>query len=85
MKEVIIDESKLEGLFPFPERSSKVAGIKKWYWIDCRYEMGLGKTIEVIGYTNIHQEKYPILVICPASVKMNWEAERIEKWAYNKT
>ena len=82
VKEVIIDESKLEGLLPFQKEAVK--------WLESRNgtgliadEMGLGKTIEVIGYTNIHQEKYPILVICPASVKMNWGIE-IEKWAYNK-
>jgi len=41
-------------------------------------EMGLGKTIQVIGYINVVQE-FPALVVCPASVKYNWEQE-LKNW-----
>lgn len=38
-------------------------------------EMGLGKTWQAIGYGKLHPKKRPILVICPASVKVNWQRE----------
>jgi len=77
-KEIYIDEKQLEGLFPF-----QVEGVK---WLEntggvgiIGDEMGIGKTIQSIGYAKIHEEKRPVLVICPASVKLNWSRE-IEKW-----
>lgn len=45
-------------------------------------EMGLGKTVQAIAA--IHSlSAYPCLVICPASLKLNWERE-FNKWLPNK-
>ena len=41
-------------------------------------EMGLGKTIQAIGTINLTNPK-TVLVVCPASLKLNWESE-MEKW-----
>lgn len=41
-------------------------------------EMGLGKTIQAIGIANASSAKR-ILVICPASLKLNW-AREMSKW-----
>lgn len=38
-------------------------------------EMGLGKTIEAIGVANCQPDLRRILIICPASVRLNWERE----------
>lgn len=38
-------------------------------------EPGLGKTIQAIGVINNTPEVNKILIICPASVKLNWERE----------
>jgi len=46
-------------------------------------EMGLGKTIQALGYVNAMQEIKTALVICPASLKLNWERES-EKWLLRK-
>jgi len=42
-------------------------------------DMGLGKTICVIGYINAVPTVNKVLVICPASLKVNWKRE-MEKW-----
>jgi Superfamily II DNA/RNA helicases, SNF2 family len=43
-------------------------------------EMGLGKSAQAISYAYINPELRPILVICPASIKINWSLE-IKKWS----
>jgi SNF2 family DNA or RNA helicase len=42
-------------------------------------EMGVGKTIQVVGLINLDQNTRRILVICPASLKLNWKRE-LERW-----
>jgi SWI/SNF-related matrix-associated actin-dependent regulator 1 of chromatin subfamily A len=42
-------------------------------------EMGLGKTIQLIGIINCLPDAKKILIICPASLKLNWKRE-LEKW-----
>ena len=41
--------------------------------------MGLGKTIQAIGIINATPEIRRVLIICPASLKINWKRE-LEKW-----
>ena len=42
-------------------------------------QMGLGKTVEIIGAVNCLPSVTHILVICPNSLKLNWKRE-IENW-----
>lgn len=42
-------------------------------------EMGCGKTIEAIISAFAYIEEWPLLVICPASIKLNWRDEFL-KW-----
>lgn len=42
-------------------------------------EMGLGKTIQAIGTINADKTARSVLIICPASLKLNWQRE-FTKW-----
>jgi SWI/SNF-related matrix-associated actin-dependent regulator 1 of chromatin subfamily A len=42
-------------------------------------EMGLGKTIQAIGTINADASIQNVLVVCPASIKINWSRE-LHKW-----
>ncbi len=43
-------------------------------------QMGLGKTIQSIGFLSTNHDHLPALIICPACVKYNWRDE-IAKWS----
>ena len=42
-------------------------------------EMGLGKTVQAIALAASFAEDWPLLVVCPASLRYVWAAE-LEKW-----
>jgi len=68
-------------LRPFQRAGGAYAGKAKRCFI--ADEMGLGKTVEALATLQAEQA-FPALVVCPASLKLNWKREA-EKWLPGKT
>ncbi|MDW7973358.1 MAG: DEAD/DEAH box helicase [Thermodesulfovibrio sp.] len=66
------------GLSLYPYQKAGVEFIINRKHVLLADEMGLGKTIQAIAYLNLTQA-FPVVVICPASLKYNWEKE-MKKW-----
>ena len=69
----------LRSLYPFQLRGITYCLQKQGRCIIAD-EMGLGKTIQAIGVAACYRTSdWPLLVICPSSVRMNWRQEFV-KW-----
>ena len=58
-------------------------GIKFGVDHHCRFlladEMGVGKTIQAISLCYLYREDWPVLIVCPGSMKYLWKGE-IQTW-----
>lgn len=75
-----IDVPKPDGLEYLPYQRAGIAYALNRESTLIADEMGLGKTIESIGVVNALPETKSVLVICPASLRLNWLIEA-KKWA----
>ena len=61
----------------------QLEGIKFGIEHHCRFlladEMGVGKTLQAISLAYIYRDSWPVLVVCPGSMKYNWKGE-IQTW-----
>lgn len=68
-----------EGLKPMPFQKAGVAYALNRFGTLIADDMGLGKTIQALSVINCLDWIKRVLIICPASLKLNWKREA-EKW-----
>ena len=76
IKELEVPGLKKE-LFPFQKKGVSFIEAKNGNCI-LGDEMGLGKTIQALAWVHLHPELKPVIVVCPAHLKLNW-AQEIEE------
>ncbi|KAL7076057.1 hypothetical protein ACQ4LE_004562 [Meloidogyne hapla] len=65
------DPKIVETLFPF-QRSGVSFGIRRGGRLLIADEMGLGKTVQALAIASAFRIEWPLLIVCPSSVKYMW-------------
>lgn len=73
-----LEQKILDRLFNFQKEGIKFA-IERRGRILLADEMGVGKTIQAICICLVFKDNWPVLVLCPSSLKYNWRNE-IMRW-----
>ena len=76
-----LDAEFVQYLYDFQKEGIKF-GLERKGRILLADEMGVGKTVQALGIALCYKEEWPILIICPSSLKFVWRDE-ILKWIPN--
>jgi SWI/SNF-related matrix-associated actin-dependent regulator 1 of chromatin subfamily A len=79
--ETLIDSESLpfyKRLFEF-QKECLSFGIKHHGRLLLADEMGVGKTIQSLAVAYIYRYEWPLLIICPPTLKFNWQNE-VKRW-----
>jgi SWI/SNF-related matrix-associated actin-dependent regulator of chromatin subfamily A-like protein 1 len=66
-------------IVPYPYQAQGIHFLQKKNGGLIGDEMGLGKTLQAIGFIGENPELRPVVIVCPASLKINWQRE-LSKW-----
>ncbi|CAD6198954.1 unnamed protein product [Caenorhabditis auriculariae] len=61
-------------LFPY-QRAGVEFGVQKNGRVLVADEMGLGKSVQALAIARCYKSEWPLLVVCPASVKAAWKSQ----------
>lgn len=73
-----IPPDMLHALYPFQLRGV-VYALKKSGRCIIGDEMGLGKTLQAIAIAACYRDEWPLLIICPSSLRVGW-SEELTRW-----
>lgn len=68
-----------EGLAYMPFQRAGIKFLSEHPAVLLADQMGLGKTVQAVGLINMKPEIKTVLVVCPASLKLNWRNE-LARW-----
>nr|CDJ84768.1 SNF2-related and DNA RNA helicase domain containing protein [Haemonchus contortus] len=71
---LIMDPALIECLFPFQKRGVTF-GIERGGRLLLADEMGLGKSVQALTLARYYKSEWPLLIICPSSVKTAWKTQ----------
>lgn len=72
-----VPELLWDALRPF-QRQAVEFGVRRGGRVLIADEMGLGKTLQAICMVCVFHQDWPLLIVCPASLKFNWKAELLQ-------
>ncbi|UXI20409.1 hypothetical protein NH340_JMT06352 [Sarcoptes scabiei] len=75
------DSEFIKTLYPY-QREGIIFGIQREGRCLIADDMGLGKTIQAIGLAIWYRDDWPLIIVCPSSLRFQW-ANFILKWAPN--
>jgi len=67
-----------EQLMPFQKEGIQY-GVSRNGRVLIADDMGLGKTLQALGLASYYRQDWPVLIICPSTVRFSWE-EAITRW-----
>ncbi|VDK42420.1 unnamed protein product [Anisakis simplex] len=74
-----VDQTILDALFPYQRKGVWILrfsfGISRRGRLLIADEMGLGKTIQALGIMRYFKADWPLLIVCPSSVKSVWMSQ----------
>ncbi|CAI6363886.1 unnamed protein product [Macrosiphum euphorbiae] len=69
-----IGDDMMNSLYPFQKLGVQF-GISKKGRCLIADDMGLGKTLQAIGIVKYYSDNFPLLIVCPSSMRYTWEEE----------
>jgi SWI/SNF-related matrix-associated actin-dependent regulator of chromatin subfamily A-like protein 1 len=67
-----------ESLLPF-QRDGVLFALRRGGRLLIGDEMGLGKTVQALAVACAYPESWPVLIVCPSSMRLTWKAELL-RW-----
>lgn len=77
--ESLVPKALRNRLYPF-QREGVLYALQRTGRCLLADEMGLGKTLQAIAIASCYRSKWPLLIVTPASLRLNW-ADESEKYA----